>query len=329
MSQDQTKFPSIYHMRHFMHKQTDELWKKLAAHCSIESYDCCKLPESCNEIVLEHSKCKNVSKEQFQTKLKECDEDENKMMILHMNLGGLITDKEKITDQLNELKGKEEYFPDIICISEYNNKEAKITEGHYELKNYKLSTKGSSGGVAIFVKKETKKFKNPEEYNFPKEKQLEPCDTKNSCESCSKKVNYECTWVKLEKMEKTIFIGAIYIHPKSFKNQNMLKCFTEKLQQNLKDILDGKPNNYVYLVGDFNLNWLDPPKGTQDFLNLLISFNIKLLITEPTHTTFNKNLCRTLIDHIYTNEEPDKSETGVVLEIESIHSFHHPIYCIN
>ena len=92
---------------------------------------------------------------------------------------------------------------------------------------------------------------------------------------------------------KNIIVGTIYRPP----NQ-ILDIFLDKFSLTLSII--SKDNNNCYLMGDFNLDFLqyDKHKSTQEFIDSLFSHMFYPISNRPTRLT---SYSATLIDNIFTN----------------------------
>ena len=93
--------------------------------------------------------------------------------------------------------------------------------------------------------------------------------------------------------EKNVIVGIIYRPP----NQNP-RDFISDLDHLLSKI--SKENKLCYILGDFNLNLMNPNchQPTSIFLDLMYSNMLFPLIMRPTRITSNT---ATLIDNIFTN----------------------------
>ena len=118
-----------------------------------------------------------------------------------------------------------------------------------------------------------------------------------SCETC---------FVELISHEKNknIIVGVIYRHP-----HNNFDQFFVKLQATCEKIL--KKYNLI-LMGDTNIDVSVDSRVTQakTYQDLLLSLDIKNLISRPTHIT---NSSETILDHILTNLPYDSVRSGIVV----------------
>ena len=117
---------------------------------------------------------------------------------------------------------------------------------------------------------------------------------------------------------KNVIIGLIYRVPDS--NADL---FNKELLDILQKIT--KENKFIYIMGDYNLDFLkcSEHEYTQEFLDIMYSNNLIPTITKPTRPK-----TRTLIDNIFTNNYQDnqKQERGIIY---ADLSDHFPIYNIN
>ena len=131
-----------------------------------------------------------------------------------------------------------------------------------------------------------------------------------------------------EKVFESIFL-KVKVSPKKFKiigniyrppNSN-IDNFTEILDTILKKIsLDNILNKAeeVEIMGDLNINLLNhnSHNATSNFLNTLLSHSQLPLITLPTRIS---ETSATLLDHIYSNSNPDLKECGIIYSSLSDH----------
>ena len=109
--------------------------------------------------------------------------------------------------------------------------------------------------------------------------------------------NFENCIVEFPKgtpaMNSDVIVGAKY-RPRG----KSVHIFSEHLNSMLQR-MSGE-NKTLYLMGDFNINFLnfENHHPTNNFLETLYSYSLTPLITKPTHVT--KNIA-TLIDYIFTN----------------------------
>ncbi|VDI44092.1 Hypothetical predicted protein [Mytilus galloprovincialis] len=101
--------------------------------------------------------------------------------------------------------------------------------------------------------------------------------------------NIETMWFEVKpSYKKSFLLCFVYRPPKS------LIGWIDKFEDEIKIAM--KYNSDVILMGDFNINCLQPNKIPQRWLTALETYNFQQVIKEPTRVT---NESKTLIDHIY------------------------------
>ena len=125
----------------------------------------------------------------------------------------------------------------------------------------------------------------------------------------------ESCWVDPGNGKAPILIGSIYGHP----GANI-----EEFTKQVHDLIKKLQNRYqLYILGDMNIDFLkyNHHAQTEEYLDMLHSNNISLIITKPTRIT---NYTATLTDHIYTNNTNQMISGIATLDI----SDHLPTFCI-
>ncbi len=194
---------------------------------------------------------------------------------------------------------------DIIAMSE-THLSTQISNTEISLPNYQLFRKDRNrhgGGVCIYVN------------DFIAASHLSHLNHDS----------IEIIWLKLTINRNIIYFGTCY-RPPGQTNQEK-ETFLEILESQLEDILSLCRNPYhtVLLTGDFNdrtTDWHSPHTDSElgpDLYNLINSFHLSQLITEPTR---NSNL----LDLIFTNNPRLITNSGV---LDPIHDLDHcPIFAI-
>ena len=95
--------------------------------------------------------------------------------------------------------------------------------------------------------------------------------------------------------------GAIYKKPDADP-----AAFTSRVEEILTDVL--RNDGEIVLIGDFNLNYLNPTSATKHFQQTTKSFHLKQTITKPTRITEET---RTLID-LFLTSRPELYTCGVI-----------------
>ena len=173
-------------------------------------------------------------------------------------------------------------FPEIVCLTETSCKLSEINLvklQSYTLVDYHCRKQASFGGVAIFVKNNTK-FK------------IKTCDIE--------KVDFFFEYAFIEIFLGNVFIllGCFYRSPSNL----LFDCnyFTSNIDELLYKLL--KPNVPTFICGDFNFNFDDNVECSKaDKLSVILSsYDLKKCINEYTRIDRNKN-SKTLIDNIFSN----------------------------
>ena len=182
--------------------------------------------------------------------------------------------------------------PDVIVFSEtWLNDADVVNHDGYSSYHSKRNSK-TGGGVSVFIK------------NNHKSMQLEKFSFVNDCiELCG-------TEISINNQTKLVVLGVYRPPNASISDFNIT----------LNDIMNKFPQQtHVYIVGDFNIDLLNPDKLGIDFINNCHMNSYAPLITTATRIT---NTSATLIDHIWTNELYD-SFSGV---LDCIATDHYPIF---
>ena len=135
--------------------------------------------------------------------------------------------------------------------------------------------------------------------------------------------NIECLFVEIQKDQigktQNVIAGVVYRPPDTDIN-----AFNQYLESILQTINSEKKQ--IYMLGDWNINLLSVDKHgpSQDFINVMYSYNLFPIITKPTRVT---NKSATIIDNIFTNNifQSNKVLTGI---LHTDISDHYPIFHI-
>lgn len=145
------------------------------------------------------------------------------------------------------------------------------------------------GGIALYIKEDI-------EFVLRHDLQL-PVDKSHL---------YDCICIEVKNHTRNIIIFTIYRTP----SHNS----THELTSDLNSILDKakQENKDIVITGDLNIDLLKYTvhNPTTLFLDMLISNNQIPRITKPTRIT---HLSATLIDHVFTNIDTNKSKVGTIL----------------
>ena len=111
----------------------------------------------------------------------------------------------------------------------------------------------------------------------------------------------EAIWfeMKLDK-QKPFLIGYIYWPPSS------LASWKDKIEEILDRIFI--ENKETIIFGDFNYNFTNTGSNSSKWNNIINTFNLSQLITQPTRVTPSTSIT---VDHIYSNKPQNISYTAV------------------
>lgn len=193
--------------------------------------------------------------------------------VFHQNIAGLITKSDILQINLDELTDRNLEI-DVICITEHFMIEGD--EQSLRIYNYNLAAcfsrdKSRRGGACILVKKEHRWRGLPE---------LSKMSLVNVFECCA-----------IELTDYNIAIICFYRVPK----RNNLPIFLSKLEKVLSYISKKKYSN-ILIAGDFNIDVLKNNNITLDLECLLLNFNCKLALRQPTRLS-----SKTCIDNFAHN----------------------------
>lgn len=196
-----------------------------------------------------------------------------KINILHQNISGLISKCELLTVHLDELE-RDDVSVDVICVTEHNMMQGD--ENQLCIPNFQLascySRMSRKGGSCILVrnKHKSKDLDGLRRFNIPN--------------------TLECSAIEL--VNHNIIIMCIYRIPKYHLTD--LNPFFDNLYDILQEYACN--NKYLIIVGDFNINTLKVSPMSKRFQQLILSFNLKISIKEPTRLSSG-----TCLDNIIHN----------------------------
>ncbi|XP_065654555.1 uncharacterized protein LOC136081185 [Hydra vulgaris] len=203
---------------------------------------------------------------------------------LHVNISSLTYYLDDLKLLLSLMNNK----PNIIAISETRlncniTLRTDIALNGYVFKH--TDSHSNKGGTIVYIKSELN-------YNLRSDLIIQ-----NNKE-------LESTFIEiLLPSEKNIIVGCIYCHPCMSTSE-----FNITYIQTLLDKLSLENKNIV-LLGDFNINLLkyDSCNDVSNFLDLMCSFSLFPLITQPTRITPKS---KTLIDNIFVNFHTPNTKSG-------------------
>lgn len=199
--------------------------------------------------------------------------------IFHQNIDGLISKADLLTVNLEKLSIKGTVI-DIIGITEHNMIESDIYSLNvinYELATYSVRNT-RSGGAAILVRN-GHKFKVID---------LDECNVINAIECCG---------ITLPEHN----INIICVYRKAKYDIKTYDIFFKNLDKLLRKLCYGKRQTII--CGDFNIDRLKSNRFSNDFEDLLMSYNLKLTFNTPTRISSG-----TCLDNFAHNIRGCKSE---------------------
>lgn len=197
---------------------------------------------------------------------------------MHQNIAGLINKSDRLILHVKELQERQVQV-DVICVTEHfmpSGHEDILSIPNYQLASYFSRKTKCRGGACILVRNglRYKELTGVKKYSVP---------------------NYvECCAVELLD-HKTIII-CLYRVPLKKENYDI---FYECCENILKKVYN-KKDVKIILCGDFNINILNNTRQTQEFQNLLLSYNLKLEFNEPTRL-----ISKTCLDNFAHNIRRD------------------------
>ena len=207
----------------------------------------------------------------------------NDFTIVHCNVRSLTKNLNKMEDVINTIS----HLPDLIAISETKLSDSsnvnQVWLSGYDFVNSNSDT--SAGGVGLYIKSCLKYVVRPE-LQFKV----------NGCENI---------WVELISTRpnaKNIVIAVIYRHP-----FNKICDFINELESSLIRVSEKEVN--FYCIGDINIDLNNFTKKTYDYQNLMNSYGLTNLITNPTRVT---NSSATLLDHFLTSDDTSEFKSFIL-----------------
>ena len=192
------------------------------------------------------------------------------LYVVHISIASLLKIFDKLELFLNQLPRQ----VNIICLSETRLTSDKIAMTNINSYNFfYCNSPTCAGGSGMYVSKRLKC------------RQLH--QNKINSEGC------EDVWVKIIS-KTTVIVGSVYRHPSS-----ILPEFKEAYLNSLKKI---RKQNYIVL-GHFNINYNKLSVAPASIANYINSINLLAciqIVDKPTKIT---NSTRSIIDHIYANQD--------------------------
>ena len=226
------------------------------------------------------------------------------MLFLHANIRSIRRNLKNVKSLIEPMQNS----PHVICLTDTKNPTANVNTNINGYSYCHAKTHSGAGGVAIYIKIPFK-FEIRQDLQF----------IMSGCENL---------WIDFAKSRIKLIVGVIYRHQFDDKPTERFNDFKKRFQEIVEKIK--KENKLVYILGDFNCNFLRNEKQPRDYKNLLNDLGLKLLITKPTRVP---RLTRahdkpSLIDHIYTNDKQTQTLIAGIIETDDV-SDHYPIFCIS
>lgn len=230
--------------------------------------------------------------------------DNNRLSILNLNIQSLRAHWGDLNLFLNEFSKTKAHF-NIIGLTEVFT----IAPGtHFSLDGYHpLLTRtrppenGIRGGVGLFI---------DEQYIVTPRHDLQ-----TFIPHVIESIYIE---VQRHKSERPIIIGTIY-RPNTPPKADLAKCI--QIMQETTDKISSE-NKLCYLMGDLNIDLLkyNEHNQTKEYLDSMISSGFLPHITKPTHVTDRHgHRSATIIDHIFSNNTKDNTQSGIIISDISDH----------
>ena len=195
---------------------------------------------------------------------------------------------------------------DVICLNETNCDPSTLANGinditldgfHIPFTKKPNRTSNRGGGLTIYVNVRVCDEQNLELLEIP-------------IETHQNSAPFECLFLQIKLKlsnndHKSYIIGNFYRSP-SINPSLSLDQFDDILGK-----LDRHKNKHIILVGDFNIDLLkyEHDNTSQTLINSTTSHGFSQVISRPTRITDHS---ATLIDHIYTNQVHNITNTGII-----------------
>lgn len=178
---------------------------------------------------------------------------------MHQNIAGLLNKTDALNVCLTELSDKS-INVDVLCITEHFMMSGY--ENHLIIPNYCLASffcriASKRGGACILIRNG---------HQWQEVPQIAALSVSGVVECCG-----------VELTQYNIIVLCVYRVPKL----NNLNVFYETLEKILHNLCR-KKYKHIVIAGDFNIDILKTNKITEEFQCLLLNFNLKLAIKQPT-----------------------------------------------
>lgn len=164
---------------------------------------------------------------------------------------------------------------EVLCLTETwitNIKAGLVNVSGYKFASAFYRNQHIHGGVAILLQEDIE------------------CIERNDIVNLSKEFIVECCCVEIPKYNVII----ICIH----RLDRDIEIFFDCLNKILEKVKLKEPKRQVVFGGDFNINALAKCKNTKRLLDLMLAYNLRQIVKDPTRVTNKSSTC---IDLIFTN----------------------------
>jgi len=213
----------------------------------------------------------------------------NNISILHMNIRSFQKNSDEFIVFLEQLVER----PSVIILTEtwFTTEFTADLWGYDAYHTVREDRRG--GGVSVYVSK-CFKHKNIPQWSIISE----------NAEYCSVEISFR---------DSRIVVHGIYRAP-----DRDVRQFTGEVSEMLSQ---ANINHHVFVVGDLNLDLIDPSVATDDFVSVCQAYSFVPLIKIPTHVSHYRSSC---LDHIWYNQLCDIQTGAFSIDI----SDHYPIFAI-
>nr|CAI5843347.1 unnamed protein product [Callosobruchus analis] len=197
---------------------------------------------------------------------------DSRISFIHQNLqsiGNCVESLELLLEQNSNCK--------VLCCTEHWKTASQLE--NYAINGFSLLTsfcrkkENSHGGSAIFVSQDFK------------------CKARDDIKSFSMEEVFECCAGKFKSNGSKFVIVCIY-RPSGAD----VELFLARLDELLDLIVNEKVK--VFLLGDFNIDFLSNNQCLRDLLSIFLSYDLRYTIFQPTRITVTSSTC---VDNIATN----------------------------
>lgn len=252
--------------------------------------------ESIEHISKTLEKCHQYSSNSFDVALGDLKLNNGSFSTFFLNLDGNKTNFDELVVNLSQLK----HQFSVIGLAETNTDSTdkdlyQISDDYTSVYQSTSTDKQKGSGVGLYIHKK---------FNF---------STLDSLSICNE--NIETLFVTLTNLEEPVTMGVIYRPPSGS---------TELFNEEFKSLMTKVPNKNSYILGDFNVNLLNPTgRHEQEFEEIMLG-QLYPLISIATHV--QPHCEGTCIDNILTSNSGDVMISGT---LDWNISHHSPIFQVS